>query len=87
MRPLGGRLSDRIHPVPVLTVSYGLVAVCALTAAGGLGGFSPPLVRGVADSVAHDYTWGFVLLAVTATGAGTLAATAVRRRTRAAAGA
>jgi NNP family nitrate/nitrite transporter-like MFS transporter len=53
-------------------------------AAGGLGGFFPPLVMGAVDSVAHDYTWGFVLLAVTATGAGTLAATAVRRRARAA---
>ncbi|MEU1230560.1 hypothetical protein [Streptomyces sp. NPDC005828] len=37
MRPLGGRLSDRTHPVPVLTGSYGLLTVtaviaCALTA-------------------------------------------------------
>ncbi|MFF3607864.1 nitrate/nitrite transporter [Streptomyces sp. NPDC002463] len=32
MRPLGGWLSDRTHPVPVLTGSYGLVAVCALVA-------------------------------------------------------
>ncbi|MFF0428634.1 nitrate/nitrite transporter [Streptomyces sp. NPDC004520] len=133
MRPVGGWLSDRIHPVPVLTVSYGLVAACALIAAfeaalvpvgtsaffgmaaglgagsgavfalvarlvpaervgsvtgvvgaaGGLGGFFPPLVMGAVDSVAHDYTWGFVLLAVTAAGAGALAATAVRRRARA----
>lgn len=133
MRPVGGWLSDRIHPVPVLTVSYGLVAVCALIAAfeaelvpvgtaaffgmaagmgagsgavfalvarlvpaervgsvtgvvgaaGGLGGFFPPLVMGAVDSVTHDYTWGFVLLAVTAAGAGTLSATAVRRRARA----
>ncbi|MFF0473968.1 nitrate/nitrite transporter [Streptomyces sp. NPDC004284] len=137
MRPVGGWLSDRLHPVPVLTVSYGLVAACALVAAfeaelvpvgtaaffgmaaglgagsgavfalvarlvpaervgavtgvvgaaGGLGGFFPPLVMGVVDSVAHDYTWGFVLLAVTATGAGVLAATVVRRRARATAGA
>ncbi|MFG3490574.1 MFS transporter [Streptomyces sp. NPDC047972] len=58
-------------------------------AAGGLGGFFPPLVMGAVDGIAHDYTWGFVLLAVTAAGAGTLSATAtataVRRRARAAA--
>ncbi|MFC8275293.1 nitrate/nitrite transporter [Streptomyces sp. NPDC057271] len=133
MRPVGGWLSDRIRPVPVLTVSYGLVSACALVAAfetelipvgtgaflgmavglgagsgavfalvarlvpaervgsvtgvvgaaGGLGGFFPPLVMGTVESVAHDYTWGFVLLAVTATGAGVLASTTVRRRARA----
>ncbi|MEU2231674.1 MFS transporter [Streptomyces vietnamensis] len=133
MRPVGGWLSDRTQPVPVLTASYGLVSVCALVAAfeadlvpvgtaaffgmaaglgagsgavfalvarlvpaervgavtgvvgaaGGLGGFFPPLVMGAVDSFAHDYTWGFVLLAVTATTAGALAATAVRRRARA----
>ncbi|WP_436846709.1 hypothetical protein [Streptomyces litmocidini] len=56
-------------------------------AAGGLGGFFPPLVMGAVDSVAHDYTWGFVLLAVTATAAGAPAATVVRRRARVTAGA
>ncbi|GAA3047318.1 NarK/NasA family nitrate transporter [Streptomyces roseofulvus] len=134
MRPVGGWLSDRTHPVPVLTASFGLVAACALIAAfetdlvpvgtaaflgtaaglgagsgavfalvarlvpaervgsvtgvvgaaGGLGGFFPPLVMGVADGVAHDYTWGFALLSVTATAAGVLAATAFRGRARAA---
>lgn len=132
MRPVGGWLSDRIRPVPVLTASYGLVAVCALVAsfeadlvrggtaaflgmaaglgagsgavfalvarlvpaervgsvtgvvgaAGGLGGFFPPLVMGTVESATGDYTWGFVLLALTATGAGALASTAVRRRAR-----
>ncbi|MFF8381618.1 nitrate/nitrite transporter [Streptomyces sp. NPDC015661] len=133
MRPVGGWLSDRTHPVPVLGVSYGLVSACALVAAfeaelvpvgttaflgmaaglgagsgavfalvarlvppervgsvtgvvgaaGGLGGFFPPLVMGTVESVTHDYTGGFVLLSATALGAGVLTATVVRRRTRA----
>ncbi|MEV6205196.1 MFS transporter [Streptomyces sp. NPDC051771] len=132
MRPLGGWLSDRVRPVPVLTASYGLVAACAFLAsfetelvpvgtaaflgtaaglgagsgavfalvarlvpaervgsvtgvvgaAGGLGGFFPPLVMGAIESVTHDYTWGFVLLAVTAAGAAAVTSTVVRRRAR-----
>ncbi|MCZ0983207.1 MFS transporter [Streptomyces diastatochromogenes] len=132
VRPLSGWLSDRIHPVPVLAVSYPLVAACAIVAAskpelvpvgtaaflgmaaglgagsgavfalvarlvpaervgsvtgvvgaaGGLGGFFPPLVMGTVESIAHDYTWGFVLLAVTALVAGALTSTTVRRRAR-----
>lgn len=35
-------------------------------AAGGLGGFFPPLVMGAVYSIAGDYTVGFLLLAVTA---------------------
>ncbi|MFF8839427.1 nitrate/nitrite transporter [Streptomyces sp. NPDC015130] len=52
-------------------------------AAGGLGGFFPPLVMGAVEGATGDYTWGFVLLVVTATGAAALAATTVRRRARA----
>ncbi|MEU2509007.1 MFS transporter [Streptomyces sp. NPDC007863] len=134
MRPLGGWLSDRVRPVPVLTASYGLVAACAFLAsfetelvpvgtaaflgtaaglgagsgavfalvarlvpaervgsvtgvvgaAGGLGGFFPPLVMGAIESVTHDYTRGFVLLAVTAAAAGAVTSTVVRRRAHAA---
>ena len=38
-------------------------------AAGGLGGFFPPLVMGVVKSATGDYSLGFVLLAVTAVAA------------------
>jgi NNP family nitrate/nitrite transporter-like MFS transporter len=130
MRPMGGWLSDRLHPVPVLVVVYGVVAVLALLAsfeldlvpvgtfaflgmagalgagsgavfalvariveaervgavtgvvgaAGGLGGFFPPLVMGLVYGALHDYTWGFILLAVTAATAALFTATTVRRR-------
>jgi NNP family nitrate/nitrite transporter-like MFS transporter len=130
MRPIGGWLSDRLHPVPVLVAVYGVVAVLALLAsfeldlvpvgtvaflgmaaalgagsgavfalvarlvpaegvgavtgvvgaAGGLGGFFPPLVMGLVYSTLHDYTWGFILLALTAALAGLFTATTVRRR-------
>jgi len=130
MRPTGGWLSDRFHPVPVLVAVYGVVTVLALLAsleldlipigtvaflgmaaalgagsgavfalvarlvapervgsvtgvvgaAGGLGGFFPPLVMGVIYGSLDDYTWGFVLLAVTAALAGLFTATTVRRR-------
>ncbi|MFD9722258.1 MFS transporter [Streptomyces sp. NPDC059072] len=49
-------------------------------AAGGLGGFFPPLVMGLVKSITDDYTWGFALLAATAAGAGVLSATVMRRR-------
>jgi NNP family nitrate/nitrite transporter-like MFS transporter len=130
MRPIGGWLSDRLHPVPVLVAVYGVVAVLALLAslelelipigtfaflgiaaalgagsgavfalvarlvapervgsvtgvvgaAGGLGGFFPPLVMGLIYGALDDYTWGFVLLAVTAAFAGLFTATTVRQR-------
>jgi MFS transporter, NNP family, nitrate/nitrite transporter len=51
-------------------------------AAGGLGGFFPPLVMGLAYGALGDYTLGFVLLAATAAIAGLLTATTVRRRVR-----
>jgi NNP family nitrate/nitrite transporter-like MFS transporter len=130
MRPIGGWLSDRLHPVPVLMVVYGVVAALALLAsleldlvpvgtaaflgmaaalgagsgavfalvarlvpaervgavtgvvgaAGGLGGFFPPLVMGLVYGALHDYTGGFILLALTAALAGLFTATTVRRR-------
>lgn len=132
MRPVGGWLSDRVRPVPVLVAAYAVVAALALVAAaeaplvplgtisflgmaaalgagagavfalvarlvppervgsvtgvvgaaGGLGGFFPPLAMGVVNSVTRDYTWGYVLLAATAAVAGVFTATVVRRRTR-----
>jgi NNP family nitrate/nitrite transporter-like MFS transporter len=130
MRPVGGWLSDRLHPVPVLVAVYAVVAVLALVAAlelalipigtvaflgmaaalgagsgavfalvarlvppervgsvtgvvgaaGGLGGFFPPLVMGLIYGSLGDYTWGFLLLAITAALSGLFTATAVRRR-------
>jgi MFS transporter, NNP family, nitrate/nitrite transporter len=130
MRPTGGWLSDRYHPVPVLLVSFGGTALLALLAslelplipvgtvaflgmaallglgtgavfalvarlvepsrvgsvtgvvgaAGGLGGFFPPLVMGAVYSATGDYSLGFVLLAVTAGVALAYTATAVRSR-------
>jgi NNP family nitrate/nitrite transporter-like MFS transporter len=49
-------------------------------AAGGLGGFFPPLVMGLVYGASGDYSLGFVLLAVTAAAAAAFTATAVRRR-------
>ncbi|NEE00631.1 MFS transporter [Phytoactinopolyspora halotolerans] len=51
-------------------------------AAGGLGGFFPPLVMGAFYSSLDSYTWGFVLLALTAAAAFTYTTTAVRRQVR-----
>ena len=133
MRPIGGWLSDRYHPVAVLTFAYaiglflalgaamewklvplgtmfllGLAAVLGLGtggvfalvprltpqekvgavtgvvgAAGGLGGFFPPLVMGAVYGAVGDYTLGFLLLALVALAA--LAYTALVIRPRAAA--
>ena len=116
MRPVGGWLSDRLHPVPVLTAGFAVATVLAVVAsfeaplvpvatiaflglaaalgaaagacfalvakvvpppqvgattgivgaAGGLGGFFPPLVMGVVRSATGDYTLGYLLLAATA---------------------
>ncbi|WP_189936280.1 MFS transporter [Streptomyces aurantiogriseus] len=128
-RPVGGWLSDRLHPVPVLIGAYAAIAALALLAslelalipiatltflgmaaalgtgsgavfalvarlvpadqvgsvtgivgaAGGLGGFFPPLVMGAVYSVADDYTWGYLLLALTAAATCAFTATVVRR--------
>nr|WP_246222457.1 MFS transporter [Phytoactinopolyspora limicola] len=49
-------------------------------AAGGLGGFFPPLVMGAFYSATDSYTWGLILLALTATAACVYTATVVRRQ-------
>nr|WP_092888108.1 MFS transporter [Actinopolymorpha cephalotaxi] len=49
-------------------------------AAGGLGGFFPPLVMGTVYGLMADYSWGYILLAVTAAAAAAFTATMVRRR-------
>ncbi|WP_406264051.1 MFS transporter [Streptomyces sp. NBC_00191] len=132
MRPVGGWLSDRAHPVPVLIAAYAAVGALALLAsfelplipfgtlaflgmaaalgaasgavfalvarlvptervgsvtgvvgaAGGLGGFFPPLVMGAIYGAADDYAWGYVLLAATAGATAAFTATTVRRQTR-----
>jgi NNP family nitrate/nitrite transporter-like MFS transporter len=129
-RPVGGWLSDRLHPVPVLIGAYAAVAALALLAsfefalipigtlaflgmaaalgtgsgavfalvarlvpadrigsvtgmvgaAGGLGGFFPPLVMGAVYGIADDYTWGYLLLALTAAATCAFTATVVRQR-------
>jgi NNP family nitrate/nitrite transporter-like MFS transporter len=116
MRPLGGWLSDKLGPIPVLAVGYGVVvvgaAIAATTpllqpvgtisflsmaaalgsssgatfaliakatdpsrvggvtglvgAAGGLGGFVPPLVMGYIYGRTDSYGLGLALLSVTA---------------------
>ena len=49
-------------------------------AAGGLGGFFPPLVMGLIYGATGSYAIGFLLLALTAAGAVLFTATVVRRR-------
>jgi MFS transporter, NNP family, nitrate/nitrite transporter len=129
LRPAGGWLSDRYHPVPVLTsalavvaggaavasftpglVPVGTIAFLAMAAAlgtasgatfalvarrapatsvgsvsglvgaaGGLGGFVPPLVMGAIYGSYASYGPGLALLAGVATAALVLTATVVRR--------
>ena len=132
MRPIGGWLSDRFHPVPVLLVAFAGTAALALVAAleaplipvgtvaflgiaamlglgtgavfalvarlvepervgsvtgvvgaaGGLGGFFPPLVMGAVYGATGDYSLGYVLLAVTGGAALAYTAISIRRRAR-----
>lgn len=132
MRPVGGWLSDRYHPVPVLTACFGSAAVLAslaaaelaliplgtvaflglaatlgassgavfalvarlapkekvgsvtgvVGAAGGLGGFVPPLLMGTIYGRSGDYSLGYVLLAVVALASCLFTATVVRRASR-----
>jgi len=132
MRPVGGWLSDRFGPVPVLIGGYAVVvvgaAVAATTpllehigttaflamaaalgsgsgatfaliarvpdprrvggvtglvgAAGGLGGFVPPLIMGYVYGRTDSYAIGLTLLAVTAALTLVLTATVVRRTAR-----
>jgi NNP family nitrate/nitrite transporter-like MFS transporter len=130
MRPIGGWLSDRLRPVPVLVTAFGVVAAFAsvvafqppllplattaflgiaaalgagtgavfalvaqvvaaervgavtgvVGAAGGLGGFFPPLVMGLVYGTSGSYAVGFALLALTALAAALFTATVVQHR-------
>jgi MFS transporter, NNP family, nitrate/nitrite transporter len=132
MRPVGGWLSDRLGPVPVLTAAYSVVAIGAtiqaftptlmpvgtiaflsmaaalgagsgatfalvakvapankvgsvtglVGAAGGLGGFVPPLVMGVVYDAFGDFALGLVLLAAVAVATIVLTLTRVRSADR-----
>jgi NNP family nitrate/nitrite transporter-like MFS transporter len=129
MRPVGGWLSDRLHPTTVLAAAFGTVAVCAAVqgatpdqspvgttaflvmaaalgaasgavfalvaqltppekvgsvtgvvgAAGGLGGFVPPLLMGSVYGRSGSYGVGLALLSLVAAAALVFTATAVRR--------
>jgi NNP family nitrate/nitrite transporter-like MFS transporter len=137
MRPVGGWLSDKFGPIPVLAVGYAVVVVGAgvasttpllehigtvafltmaaalgsgsgatfalvarvteparvggvtglVGAAGGLGGFVPPLVMGYIYGRTDSYGLGLVLLAVTAALTLVLTLTVVRRTARSTTGA
>lgn len=132
LRPVGGWLSDRIGPVPVLTVVFAVVAVGATAqsftpelapwgtvaflamagalgagsgatfaliaqvappnqvgsltglvgAAGGLGGFVPPLVMGAVYSATGHYGIGLGLLALVAVASLLLTITVIRGTAR-----
>ena len=132
MRPVGGWLSDRLGPIPVLVGAYTGVTLLAVVAAfelplvpgatiaflgmaaalgastgavfallarlvepahvgsvtgvvgaaGGLGGFFPPLVMGVCYGALGNYLVGFLLLAATALSAAVLTVTTSRMRIR-----
>jgi NNP family nitrate/nitrite transporter-like MFS transporter len=129
MRPIGGWLSDRIGPIPVLSSAFGVVAACALVqsatpdlapvgtiaflvmaaalgaasgavfalvaqrapadkvgavtgvvgAAGGLGGFIPPLLMGSVYGSLNSYALGLIALAVVAAMVLALTTTVVRK--------
>ncbi|HCW99440.1 MAG TPA: MFS transporter, partial [Pantoea sp.] len=51
-------------------------------AAGGLGGFFPPLVMGAVYGATEEYTWGLVLLALAAIGVAAFTWGPVRRASR-----
>jgi len=129
MRPVGGWLSDRFTPAPVLASAFAVVTAAAIGqsltpalapagtitflamaaalgtaagavfalvaqrapaqqvgavtgvvgAAGGLGGFVPPLVMGGIYGATGSYAWGLIALAVVAAGA-TVYTLATRRQ-------
>ena len=128
MRPVGGWFSDRLGPIPVLTVVYAALTAAAAVqsftpdlrpwgtiaflsmaaalgagsgatfalvgkvapgnkvgsvtglvgAAGGLGGFVPPLVMGYIYGKTGSYGWGLALLALVAAGTMIFTMTVVR---------
>jgi Nitrate/nitrite transporter len=128
MRPVGGWFSDRVGPIPVLTVVYAVLTAGAIVqsftadlrplgtiaflsmaaalgagsgatfalvgkvapaskvgsvtglvgAAGGLGGFIPPLVMGYIYGRTGSYGWGLALLAMVAAGTMIFTMTVVR---------
>lgn len=132
MRPIGGWLSDRFGPLPVLVACYTVISLGALTqaftpalmplgtiaflsmaaglgagsgatfalvagvappaqvgsvtglvgAAGGLGGFVPPLAMGLTYGWLGSYGLALALLSVVAAGTAVLAATKVQSATR-----
>jgi NNP family nitrate/nitrite transporter-like MFS transporter len=132
MRPVGGWLSDKIGPIPVLVAGYAVVVVGAAVAAfepillplgtvaflamaaalgsgsgatfaliakvtdparvggvtglvgaaGGLGGFVPPLIMGYVYGRTDSYAIGLILLSVTAALTMVLTMTVVRRTER-----
>ncbi len=132
MRPVGGWLSDKFGPIPVLVAGYGVVVVGAAVAAtnpilehigtvaflamaaalgsgsgatfaliarvtdparvggvtglvgaaGGLGGFVPPLIMGYVYGRTDSYAIGLILLSVTAALTMVLTLTVVRRTER-----
>jgi len=136
MRPVGGWLSDRFTPAPVLATAFAVVTAAAIGqsltpalapagtitflamaaalgtaagavfalvaqrapaqqvgavtgvvgAAGGLGGFVPPLVMGGIYGATGSYAWGLIALAVVAAGA-TVYTLATRRQAVTTAGA
>ncbi|PKW14478.1 MFS transporter [Saccharopolyspora spinosa] len=67
-------LVAKLAPADEVGAVTGLVG-----AAGGLGGFFPPLVMGAIYGLAGDYTWGFLLLALAALGCAALTFAVVRR--------
>ncbi|MER7010928.1 MFS transporter [Saccharopolyspora sp. NPDC000359] len=67
-------LVAKLAPADQVGAVTGLVG-----AAGGLGGFFPPLAMGAIYGASGQYTWGFVLLALAALGCAGLALTVVRR--------
>jgi MFS transporter, NNP family, nitrate/nitrite transporter len=133
MRPIGGWLSDKFGPIPVLAIGYGVVAIGAgvaanhpilehlgtvaflamaaalgagsgatfaliarvtdpsrvggvtglVGAAGGLGGFVPPLLMGYVYGRTESYAIGLWMLAITAALTVVLTVTVVRRTARA----
>lgn len=132
MRPLGGWLSDRVGPIPVLAGGYVVVVVCAgiaathpvlehagtaaflimamalgsgtgatfaliarvtdparvggvtppVAAAGGLGGFVPPLIMGYVYGRTDSYAIGLWMLSATAALTALFTVTVTRRTER-----